>query len=331
MAASAPKQDLYAILGVARDADEDAIRKAYRQLARRYHPDVNPGDKGAEDKFKEISHAYSVLSDAEQRRNYDEFGAIALESGFDAAKARRAREAFASRMGGAGPGGFGGFPGAEGGPADESFHFGGLDDLFSDLFTRRGWGEARAERRGSDLEAEIELDFVEAARGGERRVTIARPAADGSVRQESVTVRIPPGVADGGRIRLRGKGAAGRGGAAAGDLYARVRVRPHRFFRREGRDLTLDLPVTVGEATLGAKIEVPTLEGRVTLTIPPGTDSGAKLRLRGKGVPSPSGGPPGDLYVVVQIRVPRDLTPQAKEKLRELARFDPADPRKELT
>jgi DnaJ-class molecular chaperone len=317
MSAGAAKQDLYVLLGVARDADEDAIRKSYRKLARRYHPDVNPGDKSAEDKFKEISHAYSVLSDAEQRRSYDEFGAIALESGFDAAKARRARDAFASR-------------GAGGGPAEESFHFGGLDDLFSDLFTRRGRGESRSDRRGSDLEAELELDFVDAARGVERRITIGRPAADGSVRQESVSVRIPPGVADGGRIRLRGKGAEGRGGAAAGDLYARVRVRPHRFFRREGRDLYLDLPVTVAEATLGAKVEVPTLEGRVTLTIPPGTDSGAKLRLRGKGVPSPAGGSPGDLYVEVQIRVPRDLTPQAAAQLRELARFDSPDPRKDL-
>jgi DnaJ-class molecular chaperone len=145
-----------------------------------------------------------------------------------------------------------------------------------------------------------------------------------------VTVRIPPGVADGGRIRLRGKGAAGGAGAPPGDLFARIRVRPHPFFRREGRDLYLELPVTIGEATLGAKVEVPTLEGRVTLTIPRGTDGGARLRLRGKGVPDPSGGPPGDLYVIVQIRVPRDLTPAAAAKLRELARFDPPDPRGDL-
>src|SRR5262249_38446135 len=187
--------------------------------------------------------------------------------------------------------------GLEGRGDEEGFQFEGVDVLFSDLFARRGWGGGGRERRGRDLEAEIELDFVDAARGGEHRVSIARPTADGSVRQESVTVRIPPGVADGGRIRLRGKGAEGRRGPPPGDLYARVRVRPHRFFRREGRDLHLDLPVTMSEATLGARIEVPTLDGRVTLTIPPGTDGGARLRLRGKGVPSPSGGPPGDLYV----------------------------------
>ena len=328
MAKAGEEQDLYAILGVARDADEDSIRKTYRQLARRYHPDVNPGDKAAEDRFKDISRAYDVLSDAEKRRNYDEFGEVSLQSGFDAEKARRAREAFSARFGGAA--GRGAPEGFEAMGDEEGFHFEGVDDLFSDLFARRGWGSPGRERRGRDLEAEIELDFVDAARGGEHRVSIARPTADGSLRQESVTVRIPPGVADGGRIRLRGKGAEGRGGQPPGDLFARVRVRPHRFFRREGRDLHLDLPVTVSEATLGARVEVPTLDGRVTLTIPPGTDGGARLRLRGKGVPSPSGGAPGDLYVVVQIRVPRDLPPDAAAKLRELARFEPPDPRKEL-
>jgi len=328
VAAGSGRKNPYEVLGVARDADEDTIRKTYRQLARRYHPDVNPGDKAAEDKFKDISRAYDVLSDAAKRRDYDEFGEVALQGGFDAEKARRARDAFSSGFRGAPrqppPGGF------EARGDEEGFQFEGVDDLFSDLFARRGWGGGGRERRGRDIEAEIELDFVDAARGGEHRVAIARPAPDGSLRQETVTVRIPPGVADGGRIRLRGKGAEGRGGSPPGDLYARVRVRPHRFFRREGRDLYVDLPVTVTEATLGARVEVPTLDGRVTLTIPPGTDSGARLRLRGKGVPHPSGGSPGDLYVVVQIRVPRDLPADAAARLRDLARFEPPDPRKEL-
>jgi DnaJ-class molecular chaperone len=313
------ERDLYANLGVPRDADEETIRKAYRKLARRHHPDVNPDDKAAEEKFKEITRAYDVLSDPEKRRNYDEFGEISLQGGFDAERARRAREAFAGRAGG-----------TRGFEGDLRFDEDPFDGLFADFFSRGGRGPLRRERRGSDLEAELELDFVDAALGSEQRVSIARPMADGSLRQETVTVRIPPGVADGGRIRLRGKGAEGRGGAPPGDLFARIRVRPHRFFRREGRDLYLDLPVTIGEATLGAKVEVPTLEGRVTLTIPPGTDSGARLRLRGKGVLAPAGGPPGDLYVIVQIRVPRNLPPAAASRLRELARFDPPDPRGEL-
>ncbi|HEY8154486.1 MAG TPA: J domain-containing protein [Myxococcota bacterium] len=312
------KRDLYQILGVARDANEDVIRKAYRKLARRHHPDVNPNDKTAEDKFKEISHAYSVLSDTEKRRTYDEFGDVSLEGGFDPEAARRAREAFGARFGGGGarPG----FGDAEG------FAFEGLDGLFSDLFSRQGRGRGR----GADVEAELELDFLDAARGAEQRLTLARPQPDGSLRQETVTVRIPPGVADGGRLRIPGKGGPGAGGGPPGDLHARIRVRPHRFFRRDGRDLLLDVEVSVREAALGAKVEVPTLEGRVTLSIPPGTDGGTKLRVRGKGIPSPSGGAPGDLYAIVQIRVPRDLGPRERELLDELAAHDPPDLRKEL-
>jgi curved DNA-binding protein len=315
-------QDLYATLGVARDADDETIRKAYRQLARRHHPDVNPDDPKAEERFKEISQAYAVLSDAEKRRAYDEFGEVALEGGFDAEAARRSREAFGARFG-RGGGGFSGFGG-------ESFGFGNLDDLMAEFMGQRGGGGMPRRRRGADLEAELELDFAEAARGGEHRLTISRPTAEGGVRRETVAVRIPPGVANGGRIRLRGKGAESPGGAPAGDLIAKIRVRPHPIFRRKGRDLYLDLPISVGEATLGARIEVPTLDGLVTVTIPPGTDSGSKLRLGGKGVPHPKGGAPGDLYAVVQIRVPRDLGDDAAAKLRELAEFDPPDLRKGL-
>jgi len=315
--ADGTKNDLYSVLGVARDADEDAIRKAYRQLARRYHPDVNPGDEEAEESFKNISEAYAVLSDPERRRNYDEFGEISLEGGFDA---ERARQAFGQRFGRRGGGSY-----ARGG---ENFHFDNLEGLFSDLFARSGGPRGR---RGADHEAEIELDFVDAVRGGEHRLSFARPTADGRARRETLSVRIPPGVADGGRIRLRGKGGEGLGSGGPGDLYARIRIRPHPFFRREGRDLYLDLPVSVREATLGAKVQVPTLDGRVTLTIPPGTDSGSKLRLRGKGVPSPSSGEAGDLYVVVQIRVPRDLPPEVAKKLEDLAEYEPADLRKELS
>ena len=317
------KRDLYAVLGVARDADEDTIRKAYRKLARRFHPDVNPGDEPAEERFKAIAEAYSVLSDPERRANYDEFGEVALDAGFDADKARRAREAFGSRFGAGGAGG-------RGSPGEGAFHFGGVDDLFGDLFSRRGWGEAQGARRGQNLEAELELEFMDAVHGGERRLTLMRPRADGSAAPETVTVRIPPGVSDGGSIRLRGKGGEGFGGGPAGDLNARIRVRPHRVFRREGRDVYFDLPVTVREATLGVRVKVPTLESRVMLTVPAGSDSGARLRLRGKGVSDPSGGPSGDLYAVVQIRVPRDLSPEARAAFEALEEHEPTDLREEL-
>ena len=320
----AEKRDLYKVLGVARDVDADALKKAYRKLARRHHPDVNPGDKAYEDKFKEISEAYDVLSDAAKRRNYDEFGEVSLQGGFDAEQARRAREAFGARFGG----------GAEGGPqfgGGEPFEFGDLDDLLGRFgFGGRGGGGRAASLRGSDLQAQLELDFLEAAKGGEKRLTLQLAGEDGRLRSQTLTVRIPPGVADGGRIRLRGKGAPGLGGGPPGDLWATVRVRPHPVFRREGRNLIVDVPLTIVEAIRGAKIEVPTLEGRATLTVPPGTDSGQKLRLRGKGIAAPGGGVLGDLYVVVQIRVPKQLDADALEKLDALAGAGPEDPRKEL-
>jgi curved DNA-binding protein len=319
------KQDLYALLGVARDAEEDTIRKAYRKLARRYHPDVNPGDEPAEERFKAISEAYSVLSDPKRRASYDEFGEVSLQAGFDADEARKAREAFGAQFG-AGAGG----PGARDFAGDESFHFGGLEDLLGDLFSRGGRGQAPRSRRGPDLDAELELDFMDAVHGGERRITLMRPRADGSASPETVSVRIPAGVADGGSIRLRGKGGEGLGGGPSGDLNARIRVRPHRVFRREGRDVSFDLPLSVREATLGAQVKVPTLDGRVTLNVPAGTDSGARLRLRGKGVANPGGGAPGDLFAVVQIRVPRDLPPDAVAALEALEEHEPDDLREEL-
>jgi curved DNA-binding protein len=318
--AAAAKKDPYSLLGVARDADADAIRKAYRKLARELHPDVNPGDDVAEERFKQVSEAYAVLSDAEKRSAFDEFGEIALDPNFDAAKARQAGQAFGGPFrarGGAPQGGFG-----------------GLDDLFTNLFSRGGerggFGGGPLRRSGVDLEAELELDFVEAALGAEKRLSIGRPTADGGTREDSVTVRIPPGVADGGRIRLRGKGGEGHGGAPAGDLIARIRVRPHPVFRREKRNLSVDVPITVREAILGAKIEVPTLTGRVTVSIPPGTDGGTRLRLRGKGVPHPSGSGAGDLFAVVQIKVPKDLDGAARDRIEALAELDVADPRKTL-
>jgi len=314
--------DLYETLGVARDADVDAIRKAYRKLARKYHPDLNPGDKAAEERFKEISRAWEVLEDPKRRRNYDEFGAISLEAGFDAEKARQAREAFGSRFGAGARPGEGSF---------EEFEFGDLDDLLGRFTGGRPGGRGRGMRRhGSDIEATLELDFIDAVRGGEHRLTLARPSAEGGAASETITVRIPPGVDTGGRLRIPGKGGPGIGGGPPGDLHVELRVRPHRLFAREGRNLTFDLPITVSEAIRGAKVEVPTLDGRATLTIPPGTDSGTRLRLRGKGVPDPRGGAPGDLFARIQIRAPRDLDDAAKRALDAIERFEDREIRKEL-
>jgi len=322
------RRDLYEVLGVPRDADAEAIRKAYRRLARRFHPDVNPGDAKAEERFKEVSEAYAALSDPEKRRDYDEFGEVSLESGFDREAARRAREAFGERFGGAGAAGFDFEPGGQ------AYSFGDIDDLLSGLFGgrgRRSGGGGRMFRRpGHDVETELELDFLEAARGTEKRLSLPRPTADGGTRTETVTVRIPPGVDTGGRIRIGGKGGEGQGGAPAGDLYARIRVRPHPVFRREGRDLYVNVPVTVSEATRGARVEVPTLEGRATVTVPPGTDSGARLRLRGKGIPGAGSLPAGDLYAVIQVRVPRHLDEEGRKALETLERYEPAEPRKGL-
>jgi DnaJ-class molecular chaperone len=323
--ASSGRGDLYETLGVPRDADAKAIKKAYRKLARQYHPDVNPGDTAAEERFKRISEAYAVLGDEEKRRNYDEFGEVSLEGGFDADAARRAREAFGARFGTGGRAE--GFPGFGG--ESFSFDFGDLEDLLGRGFGGRGRGRVRS-LRGEDIQASLELDFLEAARGGEKRLTITRPSASGAPVTETVTVRIPPGVGDGGRIRLPQKGAPGLGGGPPGDLWATIRVRPHRVFRREGRDLYLEVPISIREAIRGAKIEIPTLEGRATVTVPPGTDSGRKLRLRGKGIADPGGGSPGDLFVTVQIRVPRDLSDEVEKRVDELAAFDPPDLREEL-
>jgi curved DNA-binding protein len=316
----AETKDLYEALGVARDADHETIRKAYRRLARQCHPDLNPGDEKAEERFKQISAAWEVLSDATKRRNYDEFGDVVLDAGFDAEEARRARDAFGARFGAGGP------PRASG----DAFHFGGIDDLFGHLFSREAGGGPEIRLRGADLETSLDLDFMEAARGIEKRLSLRRPRPDGSSETETVTVRIPPGVDSKGRLRVPGKGAPGVGGGPPGDLWVSLRVRPHRVFQREGRNLTLELPLSIREATLGARVEVPTLDGRATLTVPPGTDSGTRLRLRGKGIPAAREGAAGDLLVRVQIRVPRDLDAEAEAAIETLQRFEDPAIRKEL-
>jgi curved DNA-binding protein len=305
----------YEVLGVARDAPIEEIKKVYRRLARETHPDLNPGDAKAEARFKDVSAAYDVLSDPEKRKQFDEFGEIALEAGFDADRARAARDRFSSRFGGPSAEGFG-----------DGYAFGGLEDLLRGFGARGGGDPSRGMRfrmDGPDVEASMSLGFVEAVKGGEKRIVIARPRQDGGRVEEEITIRIPPGVTDGGRLRIPGKGGEGMNGGAPGDLWVQVRVAPHPFLRRDGRDLELDLPITLAEAVCGGRVEIPTLEGKATLTIPAGTSSGSRLRLRGQGVPAAKTGPAGDLYARIKIVVPKDAAAKLEGPLAELAQEDP--------
>lgn len=283
------EKDYYAILGIAADASAKEIKKAFRALARSHHPDNNPDDAAAEERFKEVNEAYDVLSDPEQRSAYDE--------------ARSMRHAYAAR---------GGF--------EQQVR---VEDLFGESFDLGDlFGQARREprpRRGVDLETEMDLTFDEALAGASRSVEL-----DG----ETFTVRIPRGVADGARIRLRGKGGSGRNGGSRGDLYVRVHLGPHPFFAREGRDLRLTVPVAFTEAALGSVIEVPTLNGRTKIRMPAGTPSGKTFRVRGKGVETTKG--VGDLLVTVEVLVPTELTEEQRMALEELRGHDAQNPRVHL-
>jgi curved DNA-binding protein len=317
-------RDFYEVLGVARAASQDEIQRAYRTLARRYHPDVNT-EPGAEDRFKEITEAYQVLSDPEQRARYDRFGPTYRQMPPDYGP--RAGTPFGTGPGGGqrvyvntSPFGGGGFETDFGGPAFGGTPLGEMD--FADLlggFLRGGRGTARAP--GADREAEIELTVEDAYSGGRRRITLNTAAGP-----RSYDVTIPAGVTNGQRIRLAGQGGRGSGGAPAGDLYLRVRLSPHPLYRVNGRDLTVELPVAPWEAALGGSIPVPTpAAGLARVDLPAGSSSGRRLRLRGRGLPNPRG-PAGDLYAEVKIVVP--ATPSARERelferLAAESRFDP--------
>jgi molecular chaperone DnaJ len=385
--ATAPKQDYYELLGVARKAPVKEIRAAYRKLARKYHPDLNPGDKSSEEKFKQIQEAYEVLSDTKKRQTYDQFGF--------------------NTPGSAGPQGQGG--GYNVSPEDIHFDFGGFDygggggaggtgdgtsfrDIFSQFFRGGGGGGAAQAgyetEAGSDLEYQIDISFAEAMRGALKKVSITRLdvcnechgsgytgseqtcndchgtgrvtqtsgkmkfqvacprcggtgklrnvcrncGGEGRVRRtETLDVRIPPGAQTGSRVRVAGRGNAGVGGGPPGDLYFITQVAPHPFFERRGDDLHTVVPITVTEAALGAKVEVPTIDGRAQVRIPPGTNSGTKLRLREKGAPSARrAGHRGDQIVEVQVVVPKPEDEKVRELLRELSKAAPEDPRLEI-
>jgi molecular chaperone DnaJ len=380
--ATTTKTDYYELLGVPRKSSVKDIRAAYRKLARKYHPDLNPGDKSAEEKFKQIQEAYEVLSDTKKRQMYDQFGFNVPGPG-----------------GGPPPG-----AGRGGSPEDIHFDFGGFDfgggaagaggtsfrDLFSQFFRSGGAAQAgQQEEQGSDLEYQIDITFAEAMRGTLKKLTFTRldvcnvchgagfmpgdekvcPTCGGSgqvtqvsgkmrfqvscsrcggtgrlhticrncggegrlQRAETLDVRIPPGAQTGSRVRVAGRGNAGTQGGPPGDLYIIMKVEPHPFFERRGDDLYTVVPVTVPEASLGAKVEVPTIDGRAQVRIPPGTNSGKRLRLREKGAPSARhSGKRGDQIVEVQVVVPKPEDERVRNLLKELDKVDHEDPRREI-
>jgi curved DNA-binding protein len=297
-------KDYYKILGVERKASEDEIKKAYRKLARKYHPDVSK-EANAKEKFQEVSEAYETLRDKEKRAAYDSLG-----SGFRPGQDFRPPPDWFDRFGGGG--------------RAEDLHGVDLGELFESMGLfgragRRGGGGfgRRGAFPGEDYEVPVRLTLDEAFRGAERTVQL-----DGG---RSFTARIPRGATDGQRLRLRGKGGPGANGGAPGDLYLQIALEPHPLYRASGHDLEIEVPLAPWEAALGAEIEVPTLEGRVSMKVPPGSKAGQKMRLAGKGLPRPGGGA-GDLYVVFTIAVPATLTDREKqlfEELRAASRFDP--------
>jgi len=341
--------DFYERLGIKKGASEDEIKKTYRRLARKYHPDLNPGDNAAEKKFKEINEAYEVLSDPKKRAEYDEYGRVASEGvhGFEGFNARD----------------FGGF--------------GGTEDIFADLFGGGGFEQRQRPSRGSDLSTHLDISLEEACTGVTRSISLRREVSckscggtgaesyqtcpyckgAGSIKQsrgffnlgqpcpqcrgtgKSVTktcsacsgsgsalttstlkVKIPAGADTGNKIKLKGMGGAGAKGGPPGNLYIELTVRNHPLFTREGNNLFVDVPVNISEAVLGGKIKVPTIDGSVTMTLPPGTDSGKKFRLKGKGVPDRKGGIKGDEFAVIKIVVPKNVNDKTKEALEEIGK-----------
>jgi curved DNA-binding protein len=306
-------RDYYETLGVARDASDDDIKKAYRKLARQYHPDRNPGDKQAEAKFKEIQDAYDVLSDKAKRAQYDRFGFVGPGGGFPGGEGEpEGAQSFTFRWGGdGGPQGFD-FSGMDANQAEEIMRhfFGGEEGGMGGVFGRRGRRTRARAEPARDIEATVVVPFLTAALGG---------AIDVGVGDQTLSVKVPAGVENGQVMRLQGQAPGG------GNLLLKLRIEPHPYFRREGNDVILDVPLSIPEAVLGAKVDVPTLDGtHLTVKVPPGTSSGSRLRLRGKGIKG------GDQYIEVKIEVPAHLDERSKELIEEFGRRNPQNPRAKL-
>ncbi len=376
--ATETKRDYYEILGIGKSASDADIKKAFRKLARKYHPDVNPGDKSAEQKFKEMNEAYEVLSDPKKRQQYDQFGHAAFGGGYGP---------------GAGPGrGAGGFEGfTQGGGADffRGGNFEGYEDIFGTMFGERP--RPRGPLKGEDVTYTVEVDLEDAIFGKTMQVDLQRevtcstcsgsgaqpgtsrrscPTCGGTgtisqgrafihvaqpcptcrgagtinpspcrtcngrgvvPKSERINVKIPPGVDNGSKIRVSGMGGPGEKGGPPGDVYIITRVRPHHYFERKGDNLYSEVKVTVKEAALGEKIEIPTVDGMVSLTLPKGVQSGQQMKLKGKGVPHLGGGGVGDHYVTIKVVTPTGLNERGKELLLELDRVNPVDARKDIT
>jgi curved DNA-binding protein len=291
-------------------------------MARKHHPDVNPGDKAAEAKFKEVQQAYDILADQEKRAAYDRYGHAAFE-GMAAAGPRAGATEWASRYGQEGfePIDLSDLLGTFGGP--HSGEQAGGTSIFEDLMGRVRGSRSGHQRAGRTMEASLTIPFLTAVRGGETTIEVQR----GAGKPESLVVKIPPGIDTGAKLRLKGRGEPGAKGTPAGDLTITVEVEPHPYFKREGRDLQIEVPITVSESILGAKIEVPALDGMKALTIPAGSSSGLKLRLKGHGIPATAGKPDGDLFVVLKLVVPRTIDPASRRLIQEFSDRNPYNPR----
>jgi len=299
------KKSYYEILGVRKDATSEEIKRAYRKLAKKYHPDLHHGDKANEARFKEINEANYVLSDKKRRQEYEMAGKYSFGPGFD---------------------GFGHT--SKGGPNPDNFGFnlGGLENIFGDIFGGGTVGRGRPHpSKGRDIEYEVSIGFDQMIYGTDLRLTVDR-----SGKHETINVRIPPGVKNGSRVRVAGKGSKGALGRPHGDLYIITKIKPHRYYKRVGDDLSLDVPITPSEAVLGGKVTIPTVDGKTTIKIPSGTQNGQKLKIKDKGLPHLKGKGRGDMYAVIKIAVPKTSDPKIKELFKEIQRLKSYNPRDDL-